>query len=70
MDESIWKIIAGAAVIIVWWAIGRYFNKVDKRFDNVDHKLEAILKKQSDTDKKLIIHAYILKRLDPSFTDN
>lgn len=74
MDDSIYKLIAIPAVIVIWWAIGRYFNKFDKRFDDQDlkfaslnTKLDAIIEQQGKQDQKLIIHAYILKRLDPSF---
>jgi len=81
MDESIWKAVAGVAIVVLWFAIKRMISKFDAKFDQFDlkfqdqdrrfeaimEKLDLIISRQEKQDIKLVNHAYILKRLDPSF---
>ena len=51
IQESIWKLIAMAAIGISWYAVKSAFSKFDKRFD----KLEERLDEHNETSKEMMI---------------
>lgn len=71
IDElKLWNMVAVAAIGLVWWAVKRYFNNIDKRFDTQDEKLDKIIEIQQTQAKQILLHGIILKKNFPDFIVN
>lgn len=64
IQESIWKLIAMAAIAVTWFAITRFFNKFDKRFDRLEERLDEHSENHKDMMIEIREHHIRLSHLE------